>query len=149
MQRALNFRPEAGGKGKSVTLNLTPLIDVLFLFIIFFMLTGTFKRVGELQLSLPEASTAKVAAEATDARLELVATEDGRLLLRDRTVTLEALKGELEALLMADSERGILIKAESGVQHGRVVKLLDIVRDAGFAGVGIGTHSGVPGDSLR
>ncbi len=148
MQRALNFRPEAKG-GKSITLNMTPLIDVLFLFIIFFMLTGTFKRVGELQLSLPEASTAKVSAQVDDARLELVATEDGRLLLRDRTVALESLKAELVALLAEDVERGILIKAESGVQHGRVVKLLDIVRDAGFNGVGIGTHSGIPADSLK
>ncbi len=147
MQRALNFRPEAKG-GKSITLNLTPLIDVLFLFIIFFMLTGTFKRVGELQLSLPEASTATVSAQVEEARLELVATEEGELLLGEETIELADLKAALTARLAAAGDQGILVKAESGVTHGRVVELLDIVRDAGFAGVGIGTHTGVMKDSL-
>ncbi len=147
MQRALNFRPEAKG-GKSITLNLTPLIDVLFLFIIFFMLTGTFKRVGELQLSLPEASTATVSAQVDEARLELVATEEGGLLLGDESIELADLKAALVARLAAAGDKGILVKAESGVTHGRVVELLDIVRDAGFAGVGIGTHTGVMKDSL-
>ena len=148
MQRALNFRPEAKG-GKSITLNLTPLIDVLFLFIIFFMLTGTFKRVGELQLSLPEASTATVSAQADEARLELVATEEGGLLLGNESIELADLKAVLTARLAESGDRGILVKAESGVTHGRVVELLDIVRDAGFGGVGIGTHAGTAMDSLR
>ncbi len=147
MQRALNFRPEAKG-GKSITLNLTPLIDVLFLFIIFFMLTGTFKRVGELKLSLPEASTATVSAQVDEARLELVATEEGGLLLGEESIELADLKAALVARLAAAGDQGILVKAESGVTHGRVVELLDIVRDAGFAGVGIGTHTGVMKDSL-
>jgi biopolymer transport protein ExbD len=148
VQRALNFRPEAKD-GKSITLNMTPLIDVLFLFIIFFMLTGTFKRVGELQLSLPEASTAKVSAQVEEARLELVATEEGELLLGGEAVELSALKAVLVTRLAASGDQGILVKAESGVTHGRVVELLDIVRDAGFGGVGIGTHTAVMGDSLR
>lgn len=149
MQRALSFRPEKGGRAQ-VTLNLTPLIDVLFLFIIFFMLTGTFKRVGELRLSLPEAETAAPAASAdADRRLDLVATEDGRLLLEGLPIELSRLDARLRELLAAEPGRGIMIKAESGVRHGRVVKLLDIVRGAGFAGVGIGTQRAAVGDSLR
>lgn len=148
MQRALSFKVEESGR-KQVTLNLTPLIDVLFLFIIFFMLTGTFKRVGELKLSLPEAETAIESTEAADSRLELVATEDGRLMLGERPVDLESLRAQLSALLAEDAGRQVLVKAEAGVTHGRVVELLDIVRSAGFTGVGIGTHRTVKADSLR
>lgn len=135
----MQFRP--AGKRPPVTLNLTPLIDVLFLFIIFFTLTSTFKRVGELELRLPDSSTAAPeSAEAEKRQLELVATEDGRLLLDGAPVELAALKGALEARRADNPEGRVLIKAEAAVPHGDVVRLLDIVREAGYAGVGIGTQ---------
>ena len=64
------FRPRKSGK--EVVLNMTPLIDVLFLLLIFFMLTGTFKRVGELELQLPDSSTS-APFQGTDVRqVELI-----------------------------------------------------------------------------
>jgi biopolymer transport protein ExbD len=135
----MEFRPAR--KRTAVTLNLTPLIDVLFLFIIFFTLTSTFKRVGELELRLPDSSTAQPAPAGAEAlELELVATEDGRLLLDGAPLALAELKGALTDLHAASPERRVLIKAEAGVTHGEVVRLLDIVREAGFPGVGIGTE---------
>ncbi|MCP4548107.1 MAG: biopolymer transporter ExbD [bacterium] len=136
----LNFG--RGKKIREVTISLTPLIDVLFLFIIFFMLTGTFKRVGELELQLPDSSTAAAGATEQDVpQLELIATEDGRLLLDGAGIEMPQLKQLLVAALGEDAASHILIKAEAGVDHGEVVRLLDIVRDAGFAGVGIGTYT--------
>jgi len=135
----MEFRPAR--KRTAVTLNLTPLIDVLFLFIIFFTLTSTFKRVGELELRLPDSSTAQPAPAGAEAlELELVATEDGRLLLEGAPLALPELKSALTRLHAASPERRVLIKAEAGVTHGEVVRLLDIVREAGFPGVGIGTE---------
>lgn len=140
----LEFRPAR--RRAAVTLNLTPLIDVLFLFIIFFTLTSTFKRVGELELRLPDSSTAQPAPAGSEARdLELVATEDGRLLLDGAPLALPALKAALADAHAASPERRVLIKAEAGVTHGEVVRLLDIVREAGFPGVGIGTERKGPG----
>ncbi|MCB1161774.1 biopolymer transporter ExbD, partial [bacterium] len=69
-----------------------------------------------------------------------VATEDGRLLLDGAPVELAALKGALEARRADNPEGRVLIKAEAAVPHGDVVRLLDIVREAGYAGVGIGTQ---------
>ncbi|MBN2171103.1 MAG: biopolymer transporter ExbD [Candidatus Krumholzibacteriota bacterium] len=140
---ALSFRD--GRRRPPVTLNMTPLIDVLFLFIIFFMLTGTFKRVGELELQLPDSETATPAAgEEAAHQLDLVATEDGRLLLDGSAVALPGLKAALAAALREDPASRVMIKAEAGVTHGRVVVLLDIVRGAGFRGAGIGTYTKAP-----
>jgi biopolymer transport protein ExbD len=130
----------ARGKRESVALNVTSLIDVLFLLLIFFMLTGTFKRAGELELQLPDSSSSAPADEgAAAAQVELVATEDGRLLLDGEEVPLASLKGRLEARRADDPRGRVMIKAETGVPHGEVVRLLDIVRESGYAGVGIGT----------
>jgi len=131
----------AGRKDDSVALNLTPLIDVLFLLLIFFMITGTFKRVGELELQLPDSSSSAPQSQGTEShQLELIATEDGRLFLDGTGISLRSLKRRLEEILRDDPAGRVLIKAETGVPHGDVVRLLDIVREAGFAGVGIGTQ---------
>jgi biopolymer transport protein ExbD len=125
---------------KEVTLNVTSLVDVLFLLLIFFMLTGTFKRAGELELQLPDSSSATPADGTEAAQIELVITEDGRLLVDGAPVGFPQLKGRLESLRSADPGSRVMIKAEAGVQHGDVVRILDMVREAGFPGVGIGTH---------
>jgi len=130
---------------KHVELNITPLIDVLFLLLIFFMLTGTFKRVGELELQLPDSSTA-TPAEGTEVRqVELIVTEEGRLFVDGTGIGTPQLKAELSRILGEDPNARVMIKAEAGVDHGEVVRLLDIVRDSGFPGVGIGTHIGGTG----
>ncbi len=130
-----------GRERKRGTLNVTPLIDVLFLLIIFFSVTGTFKRVGELELQLPESSTASVPGPREEVpQMELIVTEEGGLRLNGEVIERPALKGRLREILTDDRASRVVIKAETGVRHGEVVWLLDIVRDAGFTGVGIGTH---------
>jgi len=133
------FRVDKGHK--QVTLSITPLIDVLFLLVIFFMLTGTFKRVGELELQLPGSSTSTPVSEEDKARqVELLVSEDGLLTLDGEIVQMPQLKSRLRAILRADPQSRVMIKAAERVEHGQVVLLLDIVRDAGFPGVGIGTR---------
>lgn len=142
---AMTFRKRKDRKG--VTLSITPLIDVLFLLIIFFMLTGTFKRLGELELRLPGSSTSVPTAEEQEAhQVELVVTEDGRLILEGSELEMSQLKRQLSAVLRSDPQSRVLIKAEESVEHGRIVLLLDIVRDSGFKGVGIGTYMEMPSE---
>ena len=140
------FRPRKSRQ--AVHLSVTPLIDVLFLLIIFFMLTGTFKRIGELELLLPRSETASQSREEDIShQLELVITEDGRLRLDGEAVEMGVLQERLVALRTEDPERRVMLKAETEVDHGEVVGLLDIIRNAGFPGVGIGTHIGpAPGE---
>ena len=142
---AMAFRARKGRR--QVTLSMTPLIDVLFLLIIFFMLTGTFKRVGALELQLPRSSTSTPPTEEEQShQVELLVTEGGRLSLNGEDVDMPQLKRLLQEILKEDPESRVMIKAERSVQHGQVVLLLDIVREAGFRGAGIGTHMRSPSD---
>ncbi|NNF06913.1 MAG: biopolymer transporter ExbD [Candidatus Eisenbacteria bacterium] len=136
---AMTFRAKKGRK--EVHLNVTSLIDVLFLLLIFFMLTGTFKRAGELELKLPDSRTAVTGDSDPLAPVELVATEDGRVLLNGDTIPEADLVRALEGLLGVSPDGKVLLKAEEGVPHGRVVGLLDAVREAGFLGVSIATET--------
>jgi biopolymer transport protein ExbD len=127
---------------KQVDLNVTSLVDVLFLLLIFFTLTSTFKRAGELELKLPKSTTAGPAGSAASAKpIELVLTEHGTLLLDGAPTTFELLLPRLRALHKRQPDSPVMIDAEEKVEHGRIVRLLDAVRTAGFTGVGIGVRT--------
>ena len=127
-------------RNRGVELNVISLVDVLFLLLIFFMLTSTFKRAGELELKLPESSTAGPAGAGGAAEsVDLVLTEKGTLMLDGAGVTFETLPAGLSNLRKRRPRAQIMIQAEASVAHGQVVRLLDAVRTAGFTGVGIGT----------
>jgi len=129
-------------RNKGVELNVTSLVDVLFLLLIFFMLASTFKRAGELELNLPESSTSgPVGVGAAAESVDLVLTEKGTLMLDGAAVTFETLPAQLSKLRERRPRAQILIQAEASVAHGQVVRLLDAVRTAGFKGVGIGTDT--------
>jgi biopolymer transport protein ExbD len=136
----VQFRPRK--QRKQVDLNVVSLVDVLFLLLIFFMLTSTFKRAGELELKLPKSSTAApTRSAANDKPVELVLTEHGTLMLDGSPTTFEKLLPGLRALHEHAPDGQVMIEAEEAVPHGQVVKLLDAVRTAGFKGVGIAVHA--------
>ena len=130
---------------KYVELNVTSLVDVLFLLLIFFTLTSTFKRAGELDLQLPKSTTAEHADSGTSKQpVDLVLTEKGTLLLDGSPTTFEAVLSRLRSVHDRQPDRQVMIEAEERVEHGKVVRLLDAVRTAGFTGVSIGVRTVEP-----
>ncbi len=129
---------------RQVQLNVTSLVDVLFLLLIFFMLTGTFKRMGEMELKLPESTTSTPAPGAQPHAVELDVRQNGEVTLEGRAVDPADLEERLRAIVAKDPESRITLNADETVPHGRVVHMLDVIRDAGFAGVGFGTTLKTP-----
>ena len=127
---------------KQVDLNVTSLVDVLFLLLIFFTLTSTFKRAGEITLKLPKSTTGEPTGAGTNqGPVDLVLTEKGTLFIDGSPTTFDAVLPRLRAMHDRQPDRPVMIEAEESVGHGLVVKLLDAVRTAGFTGVGIGVRN--------
>lgn len=107
-------------------INLTSLIDVVFLLLIFFMVSTTFERQSLLSLELPEASTAE--SQTLPMMIELVVTDDGRLfvdeqqLADDRLATVQA---AISAALQAQPEATLVVRADGGAAHRLVVRVMD------------------------
>ena len=135
------FSFRRGGR-KRVRIDLTSLIDVLFLLLIFFMLTSTFRRAGEMDLELAPSSTAAAAElSAAGEPVEVAMLADGSVRFEGREI------GDDEELLRilreshaADPDRGVLLNAEAESRHADVVRLIDIVREAGYGGLSLGTE---------
>lgn len=120
-------------------INLTPLIDVVFLLLIFFMVTTTFMRESSLELTLPEASPE--AAERQPDVLELVISADGDYAVGGRTLANRqpgTLRRALEEAI-AEGDRPLVIRADATAPHQAVVTALDVAGRVGIERVAIGT----------
>ncbi|WP_129140096.1 ExbD/TolR family protein [Modicisalibacter coralii] len=119
--------------------NLTPLIDVVFLLLIFFMVSTTFETREALELTLPSSDNGQ-ALEA--APVTLTVTRDGTYRLDQRTLTSrEALHRALAERAATARERGLVIEADAQATHGAVVTALDQAASLDIQRVRIATRA--------
>ena len=121
-----------------IAINLAPLIDVIFLLVIFFAVSTTFLETSGLQLELPESSsTAK--REVEDVTVFLGA--DGELSFGDEQVDEEQLKERLRAAMDETDRKVVVLRADTHTEHGEVVEIMDLIRDSGAEGLTIAARS--------
>lgn len=118
--------------------NLTPLIDIVFLLLVFFMLTAHFVRDEGLPIDLPEAASA-VSLEQKEP-LEIAISSSGQVTISGEQILSELLVEKVSSLLSSRDEKRILIRGDAGVSLGDSVKVIDAARRAGASGVDIVTE---------
>ncbi|RZU98514.1 ExbD/TolR family protein [Spiribacter vilamensis] len=121
-------------------INLTPLIDVVFLMLVFFVVTTTFTDREALEITLPVAETGEPVPTAP---VEIVIGAGGDLRIdgtpiADTATALRRALASARAEQPAATER-LLIRADRTVSHGRVLRVMDQAGRAGFANVSIAT----------
>jgi len=134
----MRFRKESViKKGLASTLDLTPVVDIVFNLLIFFALSLNFAVTsGGINVKLPKASSAEpIRAEEITINL----TSDGKIFLHDKQITLDKLSERLKE--KQDKESLIIIRADKSVEHGRVVEAMDVVRTNGFSRLAIAVTS--------
>ena len=130
-----------------VSVELTPLIDVVFLLLIFFMVSTTFVRETQLKIDLPEA-TAEALDRAPESIVLLVSANgdyavDDRLLINNEIDTLIRALREVSG---GDQSRRIIINADAESSHQSVVRAMDAAGQLGMTKISITTQSPDPTD---
>ncbi|MDD4201910.1 MAG: biopolymer transporter ExbD [Candidatus Omnitrophica bacterium] len=115
-------------------LDIAPLIDVIFLLLIFFMLTSSFIFQPGIKVNLPKAVTSEVISKEN---LILVITLDNKIFLKERSLTEEELSSAVE--IASKQKKPILIKADRRADFEQVVRIWDMCRDMGVENVNIAT----------
>jgi biopolymer transport protein ExbD len=134
----LKFRRQ---RREEVGINLTPLIDVVFLLLIFFMVSTTFTRETQLNIDLPEAEG--TLAEPSQDQIEILIDEQGSYrvngqgLVDNRTRTLQAAIYKLSA---GDTTLPMIITADAQAAHQYVVRAMDAAGKMGFVHLSITTR---------
>ncbi len=121
--------------------DLTPMIDVVFLLLIFFMISTTFTERPGLKIDLPETETFELLAE--DKELQVYLSKDGLIYLRQQQISLEDLVRHLNTYESAAAKMTFLLMADTEVVHGRVIQLMDAAKVAGFGRLAIATDKKV------
>jgi len=132
----------AARKREDPEINFIPLIDVLLVILIFLMVTTTYQRVSELQITLPEANADQVKQRAKEINVGIDA--QGRYLI-DKTVfnytSVEALAEALARAAGGDKEPVVIINADANATHQSVIHVMEAARQAGLIHITFATQS--------
>ncbi|MBN1549826.1 biopolymer transporter ExbD [bacterium] len=125
---------------KKVIINITSLIDVLFLLLIFFMVSSTFLEQPGMKLELPQ--TKSHASEKID-RLVLQMFADQGMNLNGESITSDQLASKFKELLPSLQEKTLVLKADRLVSHGEVVEVMDLAKLSGLEKIVIATKTDI------
>jgi len=122
----MKFREESKRK---ININITSLIDVLFLLLIFFIVSSRFIEEPAMKLQLPE-TTMKRRTEVKGYTLFI--TRDGSLYINEQKVDNTALLDRLQEIAPELKEKGLIIKADEKVDYGVVIRAMDTAKNSGI-----------------
>jgi len=119
--------------------DITPLIDVVFLMLIFFMVSTTFNVSSSLKLDLPTSKAKVTEQKQKDVTISINA--EGALYVQDEPVSDEALRKRILNATKGDPNIRVVLRADAETHHKRIVYVLDVLRELNMGKVGIATVS--------
>jgi biopolymer transport protein ExbD len=114
---------------ENIEVNLTPLIDVVFLLLIFFMVSTTFIYSNSIDVNLP---AAKGDETSVSENIRVVLTQSGAINIDGTQFAENQVEAQLAEMKKNKPESTVIIEADKNVTHGRVVFVMDASRKAGF-----------------
>jgi len=124
-------------KKKSISINITSLIDVMFILLIFFMVSSSFIEQPGMKLELPQTKTKEV--ERVE-NLTVYITAKGEIFVNDKPVPVDSLESAMKTLVPIAKEKTLVLKADKATEHGLVVKVMDVAKLSGLKKLVIGTR---------
>jgi biopolymer transport protein ExbD len=123
-------------KKRTVKLDISPLIDCVFLLLIFYAVSTTFIEKPGIKLELPASESGEVGDEV---RMIVTLSQNDDLFYNSQPVTQDELRTLLESELETRQEKNVILRADRQVEHGRVVEIIDTIKAAGADGLTIAT----------
>jgi biopolymer transport protein ExbD len=125
------------------SIDIGPLIDIVFILLIFFMVTTTFVKDMKLELERPKASSAVTASSKA---IRLFIDRDGTTYLDGEPVRLWLIQSKLRDLLSTSTDKVVLVVTDEGVPAGKLVEVVDQARLSGAESVGVATEKEAGGN---
>lgn len=132
---------------ENVEINLASLLDVVFILLLFFVVSTTFNREAQLKIELPEAESAEVVQETPPRQLEITIAADGSYALNGQSLVksdLPTLSSALQKESEGDSSLPLVISADARTPHQAVITAMDAAGKLGFSRLRISTVEAEP-----
>ena len=122
-------------------INVTPLVDVVLVLLIIFMITAPVLYQSAIKVQLPKASSGESSQSPKALRFTL--TREGALAWDDKPIQIDELKARLaKEAAGRDTTQPVLISADQGTAHGKVIELMDVLRQAGLTRFALNVDGG-------
>jgi biopolymer transport protein ExbD len=122
-------------------INITPMLDVVFILLIFFIVTASFVKEAGIDVNRPSAMTA---VKKERASILVAITEDGQIWIDKRVVDPRAVRANIERLHAENPQGGVVIQADKNSKNGLLVQVMDAAQLAGITNVSIAAEQGAP-----
>ncbi|WP_457572220.1 ExbD/TolR family protein [Desulfovulcanus sp.] len=129
-----SFRYKNSRRSRTVELNMTPLIDMVFILLIFFLVTTSFVKESGVDVQRPTASTATPKKKVN---MLIGVTKEGLIYIEGQTVDIRSVRGHVERFLVGNPEASVVVVADKASQTGTVIQVLDACRLAGAKNISI------------
>ena len=124
-----------GDEGEAI--NIAPLIDMVFILLIFFMVSTTFIRDAKIELQRPQA---RMATRADNRSLRVTLGRKGEIFINEKPVQAWMLQSRVRQLLSRSRAKNVLVVSDRKVPSGRLVEVVDQCRLAGASNVGVAVN---------
>ena len=135
----MNFDDRLALEEDEPSLNLTPLMDIMFLLVIFFAVSTTFKVFPGISVDLPGAESETIKEKQKS--LTAILTEAGEIFIDGKSIERDHLVDTLRAKQEESPIDMFILEADRKAQHGQVVVLMDAAKQAGILHLAISTRS--------
>ena len=115
-------------------IELTPMLDVVFIMLIFFIVTTSFVKESGIEVSRPNATSAKKQGRAS---IFIAIDNEGRIWLQKRKIEIDAVRANIEKLHAESPEGTVVIQADKKSETGILIKVMDQVRLAGVQNISV------------
>ncbi|MFQ5779304.1 MAG: ExbD/TolR family protein [Nitrospiria bacterium] len=129
-------------RGRSTDINLTPLIDMVFILLIFFIVTTSFVKEAGIDVIRP---TAYSAERKERGNILIAISDSGEIWMDKRRIGIETVRANVERMRAENPEGAVIVLADEGSETGLLVRVIDQARLAGVSNVSIATQEGREG----
>ena len=122
---------------EDLRVDITPLVDIVFNLLLFFMITTTFVIAPGIKVNLPKSKSVEIKRAKQEVRIDVTKEKD--IFFNQQKVPFENLAAELSKVAENNIEAVVIIQADTDVNHGTVVKVLDTAKSVGLTKLAIAT----------
>ena len=130
----LNITAARRGRRSSVELNIAPLIDMVFILLIFFLVNTSFVKESGIEVNRPTASTATVQKKAA---IMISIDKENRIFMENRDIDVRAVRANVERALAENPEGGVIVISDKVSDAGVVISVMDGCRMAGAQNISL------------
>jgi biopolymer transport protein ExbD len=120
-------------------IDMTPMLDIVFIMLIFFIVTTVFVKEAGIEVNKPGASQSIM---PKNANIFIAITEDGDVWMDKRQIDVDSVRANLERLMAEQPSDVLIIQADKNTEHGVVIDVMDQIKAAGIDRISIATEGG-------